>query len=358
MVFQGQALCRAGLPRCTPANATEETGRREVRCGRRSRPARHSRADLASAIPLPVFAFLMIQPHAPSTEAPLCAAPDPHPRKPRIAMPPNACDTHAHVCGPIATYAYSDRRVYTPPDCLLPAYRHMLATLGVTRMVLVQPSVYGTDNTVMLRAMGEIGSAARGVAVVDNDVADAELERLDAAGVRGVRINVVDVAEGQGVIDMAPLAALARRIARYGWHVEFLMHADQFPDLDRTFADFPVDIVLGHLGYMKTGKGLDDPGFQALLRHMKANRAWVKLTGPYRISDRALPHADTVPFAHALLEAAPDRVIWGTDWPHVMVKGAMPNDADLADLLLEWVPDEALRRRVLTDNPAKLYRFD
>jgi predicted TIM-barrel fold metal-dependent hydrolase len=272
-------------------------------------------------------------------------------------MPRNACDTHAHICGPIAKYAYSDRRVYTPPDALLPAYRRMLDTLGVERMVLVQPSVYGSDNTVMLEAMRELGAVARGVAVVDDDVSDAELERLDAAGVRGVRVNVVDVAEGKGAIDMAPLAALANRIKRYGWHVEFLMHADEFPELDRTFADFPVDIVLGHLGYMKTDKGLNDPGFQSLLRHMKAGKAWVKLTGPYRISTTALPHADTVPLAHALLEAASDRVIWGTDWPHVMVKAAMPNDGDLADLLLEWVPDGGIRQRVLVDNPAKLYGF-
>ena len=299
-------------------------------------------------------------PHAPSADAPLCAAPDPNPRKPRIAMPRNACDTHAHICGPIEKYPYSDRRVYTPPDTLLPAYRHMLGTLGVQRRVLVQPSVYGTDNTVMLEAMAQIGSAARAVAVVDDDISDDELERLDRAGVRGVRVNVVDVPEGQGkgFIDMAPLVALAKRIQRFGWHVEFLMHADEFPELDRLFADFPVDIVLGHLGYMKTDKGLNDRGFQSLLKHMKAGKAWVKLTGPYRISTQALPHADTIPFAHALLDANADRVIWGTDWPHVMVKGAMPNDGDLADLLLEWVPDEAMRERVLVENPAKLYAFE
>jgi predicted TIM-barrel fold metal-dependent hydrolase len=296
-------------------------------------------------------------PHAASAEAPLCAAPDHHPRKPRITMPSHACDTHAHICGPIERHPYSERRVYTPPDALLPAYREMLDTLGVQRMVLVQPSVYGSDNSVMLDAMAKLDNAARGVAVVDDHVSDAELERLDAAGVRGVRINVVDVAEGKGKIAMEPLVALAERIKRYGWHVEFLMHADEFPQLDRLFADFPVDIVLGHLGYMKTDKGLQDPGFQALLRLAERGKAWVKLTGPYRISTEPMPHTDTVPFAHALLNAAPDRVIWGTDWPHVMVKGAMPNDGDLADLLLEWVPDEAMREKVLVANPAKLYGF-
>ena len=296
-------------------------------------------------------------PHAPSPEAPLCAAPDPNPSKPRVQMPRHACDTHAHICGPIARYAYSERRVYTPPDTLLPAYRHMLGQLGVERMVLVQPSVYGSDNTVMLAAMAEVGASARGVAVVDDDVGDAELERLHAAGVRGVRINVVDVAEAKGVIAMAPLEKLAKRIKTRGWHMEFLMHADEFPELDRAFGDFPVDIVLGHLGYTNTDKGLQDPGFRALLRLMKDGKAWVKLTGPYRISTQPLPHADTIPFAHALLEAAPDRVLWGSDWPHVMVKGAMPNDADLADMLLEWIPDAALREQVLAANPQKLYVF-
>jgi predicted TIM-barrel fold metal-dependent hydrolase len=272
-------------------------------------------------------------------------------------MPPNACDTHAHICGPIERYSYSERRVYTPPDALLPAYRHMLETLGVKRAVLVQPSVYGTDNTVMLNAMAQLGTQCRGVAVVEDDVSDADLKRLHEAGVRGVRINVVDVAEDKGVIPMAPIAKLASRIKRYGWHVEFLMHADEFPNLDTTFADFPVDIVLGHLGYMRTDKGLAHPGFQDLLRLMRRGKAWVKLTGPYRISTGPLPHSDTVAFAHALLDAAPEQVVWGTDWPHVMVKGAMPNDGDLADLLLDWVPDAALREHVLVRNAARLYGF-
>jgi 2-pyrone-4,6-dicarboxylate lactonase len=271
-------------------------------------------------------------------------------------MPPGACDTHAHICGPIERHPYSAQRVYTPPDALLPAYRRMLATLGVERAVLVQPSVYGTDNSVMLEAMAELGSSCRGVAVIDESVSDAELERLHAAGVRGVRVNVVDVADGKGVLPMAPLKSLAQRVARHGWHVEFLMHVDEFAQLDRTFGDFPVPIVLGHLGYLRTDRGVHDRGFQALLSLMREGRAWVKLTGPYRISTQALPYADTVPFARALLEAHPGRVVWGTDWPHVMMKGPMVNDGDLADLLLDWVP-EALREKVLVENPARLYGF-
>lgn len=272
-------------------------------------------------------------------------------------MPPHACDTHAHICGPIERYPYAERRIYTPPDAPLAAYRRMLQTLGVERAVLVQPSVYGTDNTVMLAAMAGLGERCRAVAVVDDNITDAELARLHEAGVRGVRVNVVDVAESKGVIPMAPLVRIAERIKRYGWHVEFLMHADEFPDLDRQFSDFPVDIVLGHLGYMRTDKGLTQPGFQALMRLAQRGKCWVKLTGPYRISTEALPHRDTIDYAHALVKAAPERIVWGTDWPHVMVKTPMPNDGDLADLLLDWVPDDKLRKQVLVDNPAKLYGF-
>jgi 2-pyrone-4,6-dicarboxylate lactonase len=289
--------------------------------------------------------------------APPCAPPDFAPRKPRLAFAPLACDCHAHILGPASRHAYSPERVYTPPDCLPGDYRAMLATLGVERAVLVQPSVYGTDNNVMLQALQEAGPAFRAVAVVDWSIGDAELESLHAAGVRGVRVNVVDVKDGNDALPLERLRTLARRIAPLGWHLELLAHVDAFPGLDRDLADFPVDVVFGHLGYMRTDIGLGAPGFQALLRLMQRGRCWVKLTGPYRISATALPHADVTPFARALLRAAPDRVVWGSDWPHVMVKGPMPNDGDLADLLPEWIPDEDQRRRVLVDNPARLYGF-
>ncbi len=291
-------------------------------------------------------------------DAPPCAPPDFGPRAPRLKFPSRSCDTHAHILGPAARYAYSPARVYTPPDCLLPDYLTMLDTLGVERAVLVQPSVYGTDNSAMLDAMNAAGGRLRGVAVVAEDVSGAKLRKLDAAGVRGVRVNIVDVKDRKpGTLPMDSLRPLARRIAPLGWHMEFLMHADEFPDLDRTFAGFPVDIVLGHLGYLNIGQTAGAPGFQALLRLMKSGKAWVKLTGPYRISRAPLPYPDTVPFAKALVEANRERVIWGTDWPHVMLKGVMPNDGELADVLADWVPDAALREQVLVKNPAALYGF-
>jgi len=293
-----------------------------------------------------------------SAEVPVCAGPDFNPRAPKRGLPRRACDTHAHVMGPKERYDYSPARIYTPPDCLLADYLHMLDTLGVERAVLVQPSVYGTDNTAMLDAMKAANGRLRGVAVVAEDVSDAQLKELDATGVRGVRVNIVDVKDRKpGTLPMKSLSQLAQRIAPLGWHMEFLMHADEFPDLDRAFADFPVEIVLGHLGYLTVGKTPDDPGFQALLRLMKAGRAWVKLTGPYRISSAPLPYPDTASFAKALLEASSERVIWGTDWPHVMLKGSMPNDGSLADVLFDWIPDANLRQQVLVRNPEKLYRF-
>jgi len=296
--------------------------------------------------------------NTPTAAAPLCAGPDFNPRPPKFTMPAKACDTHAHVMGPAARYDYSPARVYTPPDCLPNQYRHLLDTLGVERAVLIQPSVYGTDNAAMLDAMKADPQRLRGVAVVDPSISDADLKTMHGLGVRGVRVNIVDVKDRKpGTLPMNQLRPLAARIKPMGWHIEFLMHANEFPDLDRTFADFPVPIVLGHLGYMKGCPGTDNPGFQALLRLMQAGKAWVKLTGPYRISNHDLPHADTIPYAHALLKANAAQVIWGTDWPHVMHKGQIPNDGELTNLLLDWVPDEKQREQVLVSNPARLYGF-
>lgn len=296
--------------------------------------------------------------NTPSAAAPLCAGPDFNPHPPKFRMPANACDTHAHVMGPAARYDYSPARVYTPPDCLPDQYRHLLDTLGVERAVLIQPSVYGSDNAAMLDAMKADPQRLRGVAVVDPAISDRELKALDAAGIRGLRVNIVDVKDRKpGTLPLDQLRPLAARIKPMGWHIEFLMHANEFPDMDRSFADFPVPIVLGHLGYMKGCPGTDNPGFQALLRLMQAGKAWVKLTGPYRISAQDLPHADTVPYAHALMKANAAQVIWGTDWPHVMHKGQIPNDGDLTNLLLDWVPDEKQREQVLVSNPARLYGF-
>ncbi len=292
-------------------------------------------------------------------QAPRCAPPDPAPRPPRAKFPPLACDCHAHICGPQATYGYIAERIYTPPDALLPAYRQLLATLGCERAVLVQPSFHGTDNRAMLAAMAQAGASFRGVAVLADDASEKEIAALHAAGVRGARLNIVDVKTGKGELPLAHIERLADRVKAFGWHIELLMHVDEFPALDRLLARLPVECVFGHLGYVRADKGIATAGFQALLRLLRTGRAWVKLTGPYRISATPLPHADTQAFAQALVETAPDRLVWGSDWPHVKTEWtiAMPNDGELADLLEAWVPDPAVRQRVLVDNPAKLYGF-
>ncbi len=211
--------------------------------------------------------------------------------------------------------------------------------------MLVQPSFYGTDNSAMLAAMKAAGPSFRGVAVIGDDATPRDLEAMHAAGIRGARLNIVDLREGKGRLPVERIQRLAQRIAPFGWHIEFLMHVDEFPDLDRMLDGLPVDVVFGHLGYVRADKGTGVAGFQALLRLLRGGRAWVKFTGPYRISSQLLPHADTVAFAHALLATAPDRIVWGSDWPHVMTRWTipMPNDGALADLLLDWIPDARQR---------------
>jgi len=292
-------------------------------------------------------------------DVPVCAPPDPHPRPPKFEFPQYACDCHAHICGPQNIYRYIPERIYSPPDALLPEYSRVLNALGCSRAVLVQPSFYGTDNSAMLAAMKTAGPGFRGVAVIADATTAHELEAMHMAGVRGARLNVVDIREGKGQLPIERIAKLADRIKPFGWHIEFLMHVDEFPYLDAMLGNLPVDVVFGHLGYVKTEKGTAAAGFQALLRLLRGGRAWIKFTGPYRISSQALPHVDTSEFADALIAAAPDRIVWGTDWPHVMTRWTipMPNDGAIADLLFDWIPDASLRGRVLRENPAALYGF-
>ena len=279
-------------------------------------------------------------------------------RRPDLLMPAGATDCHAHICGPESIFPYSDQRIYTPPDALLTDYWALLNTLGIDRAVLIQPSIYGADNRAMLAALRAYPKTLRGVAVVDLDVTDAEIQMLHEAGVRGLRCNIVDLAVAKGQLPLAMLKTLAGRIAHLGWHLEFLMHVNEFPQLGTLLHDFPVEIVVGHFGYVPTQQGTADPGFQNLCAMMREGRAWVKLTGAYRISgESAPPYADVNPFAHALLKANPERIVWGTDWPHVMVKGVMPNDADLCNALGNWIEDPVLLKKILVRNPENLYGF-
>ena len=292
--------------------------------------------------------------------APLCQAPDREIRSPKIVFPAGAVDCHAHVCGPDTVFPYADERIYTPPDATLAQYNSLLAMLGIDRAVLVQPSVYGSDNRAMLAALKSSPQKFRGVAVLDPDlqkISDTQLEELHATGVRGLRCNIVDVADKSAGLPINELTALAQRIAPLGWHLELLMHVNEYPDLYKTFNRFPVDLVFGHFGYSHAKHGTSDEGFVGLLNLMKDQKAWIKMTGPYRICDGDLPYADMRPFNDAVIAANPNQLIWGSDWPHVMLKKHMPHDADLCELLGSWVSDESLRKSILVDNPCMLYDF-
>jgi predicted TIM-barrel fold metal-dependent hydrolase len=291
--------------------------------------------------------------------APLCAAPDRLTRPPHLPFPARACDCHAHIFGPAAQYPYAAERIYTPPDSTWTDYLALLETLGVERAVLVQPSVYGTDNSAMLAALAAIGPGVRAVAVADPDVPARDLETWHRAGVRGLRFNVVDRRDAPNVIPADALRAVAARIASFGWHLELLVNLDEAADFAGVLAALPVPVVLGHLGYPRGGARAwaQAPAFADLLRLLATGQCWIKLTGPYRISAIELPYEDVDVAARKLVETAPQRMLWGSDWPHAMMKKRMPNDGDLADLLERWAPDAPTRARILVDNPAELYGF-
>lgn len=281
--------------------------------------------------------------------------PGPHARTrpPKATAPDGACDCHFHVFGPENRYPYSASRGYTPPDAALDDYRAMLDVLGVSRAVIVQPSVYGTDNACSLDAAERLGEAGRGVAVLDETVGDAELDRLHAAGFRGTRFNI----ESAGGVPEAQLEAVAARVAPRGWHVQVYVDGRRLPELAPRLAGLPTEVVIDHMGAMDPAAGTGQPGLAALRELLGTGRCWVKLSGAYRIDPTSAPFGAATPIARALIEAAPDRLVWGSDWPHPQISGPMPDDGDLFDWFLDATGDVALRRRILVDNPARLYDF-
>lgn len=287
-------------------------------------------------------------------DIPVCQPFDPDPRPARFTPPKGAVDTHFHVFGPADRYAYVPDRTYTPPEAPLAAYEHMLDTLGISRAVIIHPSVYGTDNSASLDAMRETRLDMRGIAVVDDTVSDAELRAMDEQGMRGVRVNLLF---GGGVAFEAA-ERMARRIADLGWHLQLLIDISAFDELETRLKRLPVDTVVDHMGHMPTAKGVDHPAFATLMRLVDTGRTWVKLSGAYRITaEREAPYRDAEPFARALIDCNPERMVWATDWPHPFVQIPMPNDGALLDMLADWAPDETVRNRILVDNPARLYGF-
>jgi predicted TIM-barrel fold metal-dependent hydrolase len=273
-------------------------------------------------------------------------------RAPRQKAPPLSTDCHFHIFGPFDRFPMSAGRTYTPPEALVPRYLQVAGTIGIERMVLVQASIYGTDNAVTLDAISQFGlHRARGVAVIDDSFDAAALKRLDDQGIRGVRFNMVS---GNGTPE-DQLEALAQRVAPLGWHIQIYADGAKMLDIGPLLAALPVDVVIDHCGGVKAALGVEHPQFQALLRLLNTGRAWMKVCS-YRASSAGAPWTDVEANVKALVAAAPDRCVWGTDWPHAQMNPA-PEAGLLLDQFFDWVPDKAVRQKILVDNPARLYGF-
>ena len=275
-------------------------------------------------------------------------------RIPRVRFPRGATDCHAHVFGAQERYPLLSDTHFVPHTCPPADYLRMLRSIGCERAVLVQPSVYGTDNGAIEEALRDSAIPMRAVAVVAPDISDRELERLHGLGFRGIRINSASATKGLRLSD-AP--RLAQRIRQIGWHMQFYVNFQAEPEVDEVLAALPVPIVIDHFGRIRASDGVQAPPFQRLLRLLQRDNCHAKLMGPYFISEQFPRYPDITPFARAMVAAAPDRVVWGTDWPHASGREKMPDDGDLADLLAEWVPEESTRTKVLVTNPQRLYGF-
>ena len=287
-----------------------------------------------------------------------CLPPDRNPRQPNIALPEGSIDTHVHVFE--KKYPLSPGRGYNPPDSTLSDLKHLHKTLGIERVVFTQPSVYGTDNSAILDGMqalnAETPNRARCVVAITMDISDDELAALDRSGVRGVRLNTDN--KGGMPLEMDAIPELEARIAPFGWHVEWLFPGKDILELMPVFKRLKVPMSIGHFAYQPATAGVRAPGFQALLELMRRGNTWIKISGANRVSETDLPPYDDVkPLAQALIQAAPERIMWGTDWPHPNKYVVNPNDGDLVDAFGDWVTDETMRRKIMVDTPATFYRF-
>ncbi len=278
----------------------------------------------------------------------------PNPSRPRFRLPQGAVDAHCHVFGPAERFPYAPERRYTPSDAPKEKLFALRDFLGFERNVIVQASCHGHDNAALLDALAAAGERARGVAVVGPDVGDDDLGVMHTAGVRGVRFNFV-----RRLADAAPkdeLMAIAERVAKLGWHVVVYFEAADLDGLIPFLTRLPTAVVVDHMGRPDVAKGVDDIGFRRFVQFMTDNdTVWTKVSCPERLSATGPDYADVVPFARTLVETFPDRVLWGTDWPHPNMKSHMPDDGVLVDFIPRIAVDAARRQALLVDNPMRLY---
>lgn len=286
----------------------------------------------------------------------VAAAEAPNAREaPRLQAPPGACDCHMHIYDSRFPSAANAR--HKEGDSPVSEYRKVQRRLGLERVVVVQPTQYGTDNRCTVQAMADLGSGARGIAVLDGTVTDAELEQLTAAGMRGVRFRMLDTPE----LPWEILPTMASRLAEIGWHVQFQMDGRYLHEREALLKSLPGTLVIEHIGKFLEPVPVEDPGFQALSRLVDGGRCWVKLSGVYMMSRSGPPlYEDLGVLAKALVRRAPERLVWASNWPHPLRNRtpAPPDEAMLLDVLLDWAPDEKVRNRILAANPAELYGFN
>lgn len=283
-----------------------------------------------------------------------CLAPKTNLAPPRFEMPKGATDTHSHVIGLPPEYPFVPERSYTPPEAPLSAYMAMHEALGIERAVIVTPSAHGTDNRITLEAIAGYGPNARGIAVVSPDISEQEVLDLHYGGMRGVRLNVLF----GGGVGLEAFETLAPKIRDLGWHIQLLIDVSRDMDaMASLIRASGIPVVIDHMGHMPVEKGLDDPGFKSFLGLVRDGLAWAKLSGNYRISTRRPQFEDAIPFAQALIDACPQHMVWGTDWPHVAMIEHMPDTTELLNALDDYAPDAATKQLILVDNPAVLYGF-
>lgn len=287
---------------------------------------------------------------------PACPPPNPEPRRPELAVPTGACDAHCHIYGPFACYPLPDDRSFTPSEAPEPALRRLHDHLGIERAVIVQSQGHGWDHRPLLDALVHGAGRYRGVALVRPDTAEADIAALDAAGVCGARFSFL--AHLGGGPDPAAIHAVADRVRTHCWHIAIHVAGDGLAEHEALIRALPGPVVIDHMGRPDLRAGLSSPAITALRRLLNTGRVWVKLSGADRISLTGAPFRDVVPLAAGLAAHAPERVLWGSDWPHVNLHGPMPNDGDLVDMLAEVVPSVAARNKLLVDNPVQFFGFE
>jgi 2-pyrone-4,6-dicarboxylate lactonase len=282
------------------------------------------------------------------------APPDPNTRKPKFRPPALACDAHCHIFGPAAKFPYAPDAPYWPPDAPFEDLQKLHKTLGIERAVIVHASCHGADMRATLDGIARARGQYRGTAIIDETYGEREFQGMHDGGIRGVRFNFVKHLGGRP--DMAFFQRTVDRVKAMGWHLILHLDAVDLVEFSDMFKKIPVPMVIDHMGRVKAADGVDQQPFKVLLEWMRHGNFWVKVCGAERVSSMGPPFTDAVPFARKLIETAPDRILWGTDWPHPNVKW-MPNDGDLMDLFAQMAPEPALQQKILVDNPARLYGF-